>query len=86
MARVHAVPAGQLPAPHVHCGDSHSRQDADYEDKDPIDVRPIVHKRINGGISSPARWDEKTMGFSGTDRMRHYPDSAGFRRTAVPDA
>lgn len=60
--------------------------DADYEDKDPVDARAIMHKRINGGISSPARWDEKTMGFFGTDRMRHLPDSAGFRKTVVPDA
>ena len=44
--------------------------DADYEDKDPVDARPILNARINGGIGSPARWDPKTHGFTGTDRMR----------------
>ena len=45
--------------------------DADYADKDPVDTRPIVNVRINGGIMSPSRWDQKTSGFIGTDRMRY---------------
>ena len=53
--------------------------DAWYSGKDPKDHRPIDHTRINGGIRTPAVWDDKTHGFVGTDRMRHQPDSMGHR-------
>jgi hypothetical protein len=50
--------------------------DADYSDKDPVDPRPIVGVRINGGLMSPARWDPKTHGYIGTNRMRvHWTDT-----------
>ena len=51
--------------------------DADYHDKNPIDPRPILHTRINGGRYSPAKWDPASLGFVGTDRMRISDDIGG---------
>lgn len=50
--------------------------DADYADKDPVDYKPILNRRINGGVASPSRWDPKTLGYVGTDRMRIVPDGS----------
>jgi hypothetical protein len=48
--------------------------DADYEDKNLVDPRPILHTRINSGITSPTVWDPKSYGYVGTDRMRVQDD------------
>ena len=57
--------------------------DATYAGKDPIDPRPILHTRINGGQASPARWDPVSNGYVGTDRMRHSDDKGGVADTGI---
>ena len=51
--------------------------DADYHDKNPIDPRPILNTRINGGRASPAKWDPISHGYVGTNRMRISDDIGG---------
>ena len=45
----------------------------------PLITMAVMNTTINGGISSPGRWDQKTMGYVGTSRMRYQPDTMKHR-------
>ena len=68
-----AKPAGGGRKGHVGASSSGWDWDSHYVGKDPVDRRPILNARINGGISSPSRWDQKTQGYVGTDRAPPVP-------------
>ena len=65
-----ALKSGSKPAAGKAPKSSGWSWDADYPDKDPVDPRPIIGARINGGMQSPSYWSDESRGYVGTDRMR----------------